>query len=289
MNYITRLFAIFTMLLPTINLADMPIVTHAWTTQTVFDQPESVVYDRKRQQLYVSNINGEPSEADGNGYISRLSPTGQVISLHWIDGLDAPKGMAIFADTLYVADINQLVAINIEHGKVTQRYLAPGAKFLNDVVVDKHGTVYVSGFLTNTIYRLADNQFSEWLNTDELASPNGLLIENGKLIVASWGEMTDGFATDIAGHLKTIDITSKKVSSLGDKMPVGNLDGLTSDGHGHYFATDWMQGKLLHIKANGTSKKLLHLTQGTADHTIVRNVIIIPMMMSNTLTAYHLR
>ena len=289
MNNIARLFGIFIILLPSINFAHTPIVTHAWTTQTVFAQPESVVYDPKRRQLYVSNVNGDPSEPDGNGYISRLSPTGQVISLYWVDGLDAPKGMAIFGDTLYVADINQLVAIDIGRGQVIQRYLAPEAKFLNDVAVDKQGNVYVSGFLTNSIYRLSDDKFTLWLSKDELDSPNGLLIENGQLIVASWGTMTDGFATDIPGHLKTVNIKSKKIKSLGYKMPVGNLDGLTSDGDGNYFVTDWMQGKLLHIKPNGTSKTLLNLTQGSADHTTLGNLIIIPMMMSNHLTAYQIR
>ena len=60
----------------------------------------------------VSNINGELAAKDDNGFIARLSPTGEILTLKWIDGaadgvtLHAPKGMALAHDTLFVADID---------------------------------------------------------------------------------------------------------------------------------------------------------------------------------------
>jgi len=263
----------------------------AWQTNAVFEQPESVAFDAKNKQLYVSNINGGPTDADGNGYISQLSLDGSISSLHWLDGLNAPKGLTIVGNTLYIADINELVVVDIKNKKITQRYSAPDAKFLNDVVADKKGNIYVSAFLTNTLYRLSGDKFEAWLQTDKLEVPNGLLVENNQLIVGSWGVMTDGFATDVAGHLKTINIDTKKVQSLGDKTPAGNLDGVESDGNSNYFVTDWMAGKLLHIAPTGFSSTLLALEQGSADHIVLheQGLIIIPMMLTGNVLAYQIK
>ncbi|NQZ54498.1 MAG: SMP-30/gluconolactonase/LRE family protein [Piscirickettsiaceae bacterium] len=279
------------MLLPTLTLAATPILLPAWKSDTVFEQPESVVYDSKRQLLYVSNVNGNPNDVDGNGYISQLSLDGDVIELHWLEGLNAPKGMILVGDTLYVADINELIEIDIKNNKINQRYLAPNAKFLNDVTADSAGNVYVSDMLTNTIHCLCSGDFSIWLQDDQLEAPNGLLVEGNHLIVGSWGNMTDGFSTAIAGHLKTIDLASKHINSLGDKTPAGNLDGVEADGNGNYYVTDWMIGKLLHITPSGISTTLLSLEQGSADHTILakQGLIIIPMMLSGNVLAYKIK
>lgn len=267
-----------------------PIITPAWQTPAVFDQPESVVFDAQHKLFYVSNVGGNPNEADGDGYLTQLSLDGKIIEQHWLKGLNAPKGMAIVDDTLYVSDINELVVINLTDKKIIQRHLAPQAKFLNDVAADANGNIFVSDMLTNTIHRLANDQFETWLHNEKLEAPNGLLIEGNQLIVASWGNMTDGFATAIPGHLKTIDIASKTIQSLGDATPAGNLDGVEPDGNGNYFVTDWMVGKLLHISPIGISKTLLSLDQGSADHAVIlsQGLIIIPMMKTNTVLAYHI-
>jgi sugar lactone lactonase YvrE len=286
-----RILGMFALLLPIISLAAPPILLPAWQTEAIFEQPESVVYDVQRKQLYVSNVNGNPTEAIGNGYISLLSIDGEIIEQHWIDGLNAPKGMAVVGDKLYVADINELVEIDLASKKIIQRYLAPKAKFLNDVAADEEGNIYVSGFLSNSIYRLQSGHFVLWLQSEQLEVPNGLLVENGQLLVGSWGNMTDGFATAIAGHIKSINIATKEISSLGDKSPAGNLDGLESDGNGHYLVTDWMAGKLLHVSPSGISTTLVTVGQGSADHTIVRQqgLVIIPMMNSGYVTAYKIK
>ncbi len=286
-----RLLSLLTLLLPIITLASPPVLVPAWQTKAIFEQPESVVYDAQRDLLYVSNINGDPNEVDGNGYISQLSLSGEVINQHFITGLNAPKGLAIVGDTLYVADINELVKINLTSQKITQSYPAPNAKFLNDVVADNNGNIYVSGFLTNSIYRLSKGTFELWLQTDQLESPNGLFVKDEQLIVGSWGEMTDGFATDIAGHLKTIDLGDKQIKSLGNGSPIGNLDGVETDGKGHYLVTDWMAGKLLYITPAGIATTLLDLDQGSADHTVLQKqgLVIIPMMMSGNIIAYTIK
>lgn len=287
----SRLFALFIVLLPCITLAAPPILVPAWQTDVVFEQPESVAYDVINKQLYVSNINGSGMDVDGDGYISLLSLDGKVIDLHWLKGLNAPKGLTVVGNELFIADINELIVVDIQTKTITQRYLAPDAKFLNDVAADEQGNIYVSAFLTHSLYRLANGKFELWLQSEELEVPNGLLVENNQLLVASWGIMTDGFATTVAGHMKTINLKNKQIQSLGDKTPVGNLDGLESDGNGNYFVTDWVAGKLLHITPSGISTTLISLDKGSADHTVLheQGLIIIPMMLTGKVLAYQIK
>ena len=121
---------------------------------------------------------------------------------------------------------------------------------MNDVTADKYGNVYVGDTYNDTIYRL--NQFGQlpaWFYSPGLA-PNGIHIDNeeGNLIVGSWGAVMEGWGTpELKGSLKSINIHTKKMKNLG-KKPIGNLDGIESDGKGAYFVTDWTGAKLYNIK-----------------------------------------
>ena len=249
-------------------------------------------YDRERNVIYISNVDGKPNDKDAKGSITLLSADGKTVNHDWVTGLNAPKGLALVDKTLYVADINTLVAIDVTSGKVLNHYPVEKAKFLNDVVADKNGDVYISDFLDNSIYRLRGGKLTLWLADEALETPNGLFIENNHLLVGSWGVMTDGFATETTGHMKSIDLESKKISSLGNGKPVGNLDGIESDGKGGYYATDWMAGSILHISATGESETLLDVNMGSADLGIIREkdsvTLLVPMMNDNVVRAYQL-
>jgi hypothetical protein len=252
--------------------------------------PESAVYGPAEDIIYLSNVNGEPAAKDGNGFVSKLSPKGEVVALEWVKGFDAPKGMALVGDTLYVADIDVLVAIGTADGGVKQRYPAPGAKFLNDVTADTQGRVFVSDMMTNSIWVLEGGKFSLWLQDDALENPNGLLAEGGRLLVGSWGRMADDFSTKVPGHMKVVDVATKKVSDLGDATPVGNLDGVEPDGKGGYTVTDWLNGAIFQVSADGKATRLLDLNQGSADHEFIEKdrLVVLPMMMDGKVTAYRL-
>jgi sugar lactone lactonase YvrE len=270
-------------------VADTPILIPAWQSEAVFEGPESIVFDKKNQLFYLSNVNGSPMEADGNGYISTLSLDGKLINKQWVSGLNAPKGLTLVNNTLYAADMNELVVIDIKSKKVTARYKDKNAKFLNDVVADNQGNVYVSDMVTDKLHKFDGKNFNVWIDDAALENPNGLLVEGGNLLVGSWGVMTDGFATAVPGHLKTINLKTKSIQSLGDRTPAGNLDGVEADGEGNYFVTDWMSGKLLHITPAGISKTLITLGQGSADHTVVDNLVVIPMMLDGIVTAFEVK
>jgi sugar lactone lactonase YvrE len=250
--------------------------------------PESAVYNATSNILYVSNVNGGPMDRDGNGFISKLSLDGQVVEAQWVTGLNAPKGMVLHGERLYVSDLNRLVAIQVKTGRIVASYLAPNAIFLNDVTVDGAGRIYVSDMVDDAIYRLDGNVFELWLKSPALENPNGLKVEGDELRVAAWGVMTDGFATKVPGHLKSVSIQSKAITSLGNGTPVGNLDGLEPDGRGNYLVTDWMAGGLYRIAPTGEAELLLDLNQGSADLLVLDGgrLAIIPMMMDGTVRAY---
>ncbi len=270
--------------------ADYPGITLVWESDAVLAKPENVIMDTKRQRLYISNINGEPNQVNGLGFISVMAMDGKIIELEWIKGLNAPKGMEIHDDVLYVADIDALVAIDIEQQRIIARYPALEAKFLNDVVADKNGDVYVSDMMTESIYRLHNDRLDRWLHTPELQAPNGLIMGQDKLIVGGWGVLTEGFGTSVDGHLKTVDLKSKAIKSLGSGQPLANIDGLESDGKGRFLVTDWMKGGLLRVNPDGSSESLLTLKQGNADiyYLSDKRLVLIPMMLDNTIRAYQL-
>jgi hypothetical protein len=142
--------------------------------------------------------------------------------------------------------------------------------------------------MLDRIHRLKNGQFEIWLQTPALEAPNGLLAEGDQLIVAAWGVMTEGFNTDIPGHLKTVTLEDKAIRSLGDGSSIGNLDGVEADPRGDYYVTDWMAGKLLSVDTSGKAEELLSLGQGSADHEFIeeKGIILIPMMKDNKLLAY---
>jgi sugar lactone lactonase YvrE len=264
--------------------------TELWTLDEGLDRPESVAYDAKRERLYVSNVQGEPLGMDGKGYISIIGLDGKTLDAAWVvDGLNAPKGMAVTEKTLYVSDINALVAIDIEQGMVTQRYIAEGAKFLNDVTIDSKGNVYVSDMFMNTIHCLCDGEFKVWVQDEALGSPNGLFAEQERLIVGSWGIRTEGFNTTEKGYLKTIAYSNNsKIEPLGVTDSFANVDGVESDGDGGYFVTDWMAGKLFAVDAEGKAQELMDYPQGSADLEYIpeKGLLFVPMMLDKQVKAF---
>jgi DNA-binding beta-propeller fold protein YncE len=278
-------------------------VNKLWETPANLKNPESVAYASKQNVLFVSNVNGKPDQKDQNGFISKVSPSnGSIIELNWITGLNAPKGIATSNDNskLYVSDITDLVEIDIDSGKIIKRFNAPGSSFLNDVVSDNQGNIYVSDTATNTIYKLDGNlanstssSLQAWLQSPQLNGPNGLHMDNNKnkLIVVSLGHLSKP-----GGGIEVIDLSNKTISSLGKAgttSPFGGLDGIESDAtETHYYVTDNPTGKVYDVNADGTSYVTLidSHTQGAADlgSILGQSTIIIPLMQDNKLVAYKL-
>jgi sugar lactone lactonase YvrE len=260
-----------------------------WETKGLA-QPESVVEDPVTGVIYVSNINGAVMQKDGNGFISRLTADGKMLERQWVKGLNSPTGLALHDRTLYAADVDQLIEINAASGEILKRYDAKGAIFLNDVVVDGEGAVYVSDTPMNTIWRLKDGRFEPWLASDALNGPNGLLVQGNTLIVASLGKIQSQGQKKELGSLLSVSLEDQKISKIGKGDLIGNLDGLQAIQPGVYLVTDWAQGALYRVDAKGKVDELIDLNQGSADLAYMpgNKLLLIPMMLDNSLAAYSL-
>lgn len=261
-----------------------------WETSG-FKTPESVLPVAGEGFAYVSNVAGQPTDKDGNGFISKISLSdGKLLELEWVKGLDGPKGMALSGGKLYVSDIDKLVEIDPATGKVLTKYEAPGATFLNDVTADANGNVYVSDSSTSTIWRLSGGKLEKWIEGPELKFPNGLTAQGDKLIVAAWGPPGTSAQKSEPANLLEVSIADKKVSNLGDGAPVGNLDGIEPEGD-DFLVSDWVAGKVFRIARSGKADVLLSLVQGTADIGYVpkQKLLLVPLMMSDKVIAYKLQ
>ncbi len=265
--------------------------TELWSVDG-FMNPESALYDSERNIVYVSNVNGKPTDKDGAGHISRMTKDGKMQDAKWVEGLNAPKGLIQHENLLYVSDIDQLVSIDIDSGEINDKWDAEGAKFLNDLAVDDSGRVYVSDMITDSVYRLDGGDLSLWLQDEALQHPNGMQIDGNRLVIAPWGrDLQEDFSTKVLGHLIAVDLSSKAITTIGSGEPVGNLDGLESDGQGSWYVTDWAAGALFHIDASGKANLLMDMNQGSADIGVINSegMIMVPMMMDNKVIAISTR
>ncbi len=260
-----------------------------------FKTPESVLYDAKRDQVLVSQINQNGVLPDG--MIAAIGADGTLKSADWIKGLHDPHGMAIHGDKLYVADRGDLVQVDLNSQTVEKKYYAAGSLYLNDVAVADDGTVFVSDVLANKIYRLPPGgAIDVWMEGEELNQPNGLQVRDGFLYVVSWGlakePSIDGLlATGKIGSYVKISLADKTITSLAKN--IGNKDGLVFDENGDAFISDWRAGHLTHFKEDGTlikdydMAKVLSIdsAQGFADmdYNPNRKMLWAPLMMKGTV------
>jgi hypothetical protein len=213
-----------------------------WTLSGL-ESPESVIPDATGAYLYVSNVNGQGGAKDANGYIAQVSLEGAIIEKKWADGLNAPKGMALVGDTLFVSDIDQLVLIDAASGAITSRIDIPDAVFLNDVAASKDG-ILISDSAGARIYQYADGQVSVWLADERLGGVNGLLAEEDRLLITTMSK----------GELLSADWRTKTLSVVAGGME--NADGLTVLGDGSYLVSSW-PGMLYHVSTAGDLTVLL--------------------------------
>lgn len=260
------------------------LLTKVWESKKDFLVPESVLYNKIDKTLYISNINGNPTEKNGKGFISKLSLEGKILKLKWAEGLNAPKGSAIYKNSFFVSDIDRLVEIDMRTGKIKTVYSAAGALFLNDVAVDDKGHVYVTDMdeKNSAIYKLADGKLEVWLNGPEIKSPNGLHMEEKKLMVGNSGD----------GKIKAIRISDKTITDFA-KVGETMIDGLRPDGKGNYIVSDWA-GKTTLVLATGECRLLLDTSESKVNSADIeyipeKKMLLIPTFFDNRVVAYKIQ
>lgn len=261
-----------------------------WEAREGLAQPESAYYEAGTGSIYVSNVAGTPDGRDGQGWIVKLGPDGSVRSAQWAKGLNAPKGLRACGGRLHVADIDEVVSIDLKTGKTARKVKIEGAVMLNDVAVDDACNVYVSDTLGSRIHRISPKgEASILAQGDKLQSPNGLDARGGTLYVAAWGLAKPDWSTETPGRLLAVSLKSKAVSPVPGAS--GNLDGLERHG-ARWLVSDWVAGTVLASEANGQTKVLLHGFKGAADIGLApragKTLLLVPRMGENVVSAYDL-
>jgi hypothetical protein len=247
-----------------------------WETDTVLKVPESVLYNGK--MLYVSNIDGtQPWGKDGKGSIGKIGLDGKIISVDWVTGLNAPKGMGIYKNKLYVADITEVVVIDLTKANIIKRIAVDSAQALNDITIDKKGTVYVSDSKGKKVYQIKNDVPS--LLVENLKRPNGLLAINNAFYVLDDGGM--------------YKLEKNNTLTLITNGMEGGTDGVVKVAEDGFVVSCW-EGTIWYVKADGT-KELLLDTQAqkinTADigYNPTKKIIYVPTFWKNSVVAYEVQ
>lgn len=236
--------------------------------------PESARYDAAQDLWFVSNINGNPSQKDGNGFIVRLTADGAPMdTTPFIEGgkrgvtLNAPKGMALVGDTLWVADIDAVRAFHARTGAPIASLEIKGSAFLNDVVAGPDGSVYI----TDTGVRFDDQGQMTHPGSDCVVQVIGRLY---KRVVTFAGQPgPNGIAFDAIGQRFLINAFAsttffawKPGMATADSVGVGAGagDGLEFLADGRAVYTSWADSSLS-VFANGASSTLMKGLPNPAD------------------------
>ena len=247
-----------------------------WETDSVVAIPESVYADVKNGVLYVSLIDGGPWEADGKGGVARLGLDGKKYEGTWVTGLNAPKGFGIGGNRLYVADLSNVVVIDVKSGKIEKRIPIDSAQGLNDITVTDKGIVYVSDSRTTKIWRIENDKPTLYLDT--MKGVNGLKAIGDDLYIGS-------------GKLFLKADNKKQLTKIAEVSQ--GIDGIEPVGNGDFILSAW-GGYIWYVYADGRVETLLETHEqkrNTADigYDAEKRIVYVPTFFAKTVAAYSLK
>ena len=250
-----------------------------WETEPVLQSAESVLFSEDDQLLYVSNMgpSQDPMKKDGDGSVGLVSLDGKVIKADWVTGLDAPKGLGLKGDRLYVADIDRVHIIDTKEGRIIRTISIEGARSLNDVSVNHAGTAYISDYSSGKIFVLEGEEASVWI--PDVRKPNGVLWHENDLFVLAAGIL----------YQAQVDRSLKEVVTGLDT----NVDGIEFLS-GDEFIVSCSTGIIYQVNVvTGEKKTLLDRRSESVQSADIgfngaRRIVYAPTLFSHRVIAYQL-
>jgi hypothetical protein len=266
----------------TITLFLLSIITYSqkleklWSSPAEFQTPESVLYLHDQEMLFVSNMGPTKDIKNYDGFISLLSPNGEIENLQWVRGLNDPKGIAVSGKNLYIADMNELIVIDYESAKIERRYPLPKAKFMYDVTSTENKMIFVSDMLDQRIYLVNNGNITSWKYDSRLKNVNGLWADKGKLYAAN-------------DTIWEIDIETQEMKEL--VCNTGGIDGLQKLGENEFVFSNW--GGRIFFSKNDEIIKLLDTSESKINAADIYyaselGILFVPTFNGNTVDAYKL-
>ncbi len=274
-----------------LSLAVMPCEAPAQITVTDLQTPYSFVSNSSGKEYFISSVNGDPEAADNNGFITKLDASGKILNFKFIQGgkdgitLNAPKGMALVEQTLYVADLDTLRAFDTASGKAVASIAvaaSPGQPpvHLTDVAYDGGGLLYCSDQHGNRIYRveLPSRKVTVLVADPALAGPTGLAVhpKSGELIAVSWDK---GKIFSITPQGAVSEIFSNGFFS----SRFSNLRGVDFDRWGNMYVSDFTTGKVWRMTWDKRFQVIAEYLPSPGDLGIDRtnNLILVPYELAH--------
>ena len=246
-----------------------------WETKHIIDLPESVLLDTARHILYASQMGINPDDKDGIGGVAKISLDGKNVDTNWISGLNSPKGLGMFKNKLYAADLSDVDVIDINQGKLIKIIPIEGAKFLNDITVSDDGIVYVSDSKTHRVHRIKDYVPSLYL--ENIDGVNGLKAIGTDLYIAGG---------------KTIwKANAKKELTKVTELPNG-IDGVEPVGNGDFIYSSW-GGYIYYGNKNSKNELMLDthkdkINSADINYDQVNRILYVPTFWNKSVVAYKL-
>ena len=263
-------------------------------------QPESAKYDPEQDVFFISNIVGYGSVKDANGYIVEVKAGDLSVSKVFAENgragvmLDAPKGMTIHGDTLWICDIDQMRAINRKTGVaiISLDFRPYNALQLNDVTIGGDDAMYITdtGILmtdkgviykgADKIFQVKDGKISVIAAGAGLMRPNGITWDKEKnhLVVVSFDPFHSQMYTFSPGG-------QRQLLAKGN----GKFDGIEPVGGGRFMVASWNDSSV-RLLGNGMNRRIASNIQSPADigYDTKRNRLAVPTGPLNQVQLWQL-
>jgi sugar lactone lactonase YvrE len=267
---------------------------------TGMNVPESVRYDAELDVFYVANINGNPSNKDNNGFIARIRADSTGVMTMLVEGgkngarLNAPKGMALKGDTLFVADIDMLRMFDRRTGAPmgAVSFAAQNATFLNDVAAGPDG-IYVTdtgirfdakGEIThpgvNRVFKVVGNTVTEAAKGDSLMNPNGI----------AWDAKGNRFVLAPFGGPALQAWTPGQATPTTLVSGPGGYDGIEVLANGNFLVSSWTDSTVHVVHGGSHMMPLIRNLDAPADIGVdtKRNVVAVPRFNAAKVEYYRI-
>jgi len=187
--------------------------------------PEGIAYSEKKDAFYLTSVTkSKIISVDRETGIQTDFIFEQEFGYQpgvgiWVDDarneLHALGGYYLLADSL-----SSLFTFDINTHKLLKRYNLSDKHFLNDMVVDATGNIFLTDTKDASVFILKNgaDSFELFYQSPEIELPNGIAIsdDNSKLYIAS---MSKG--------IKVLDISSKRILNETDTLDISTgIDGL---------------------------------------------------------------